>query len=358
MSLQARVVAQAGAFTLAAELVAASGEAVALVGPNGAGKSTLGQCLAGLVPLADGEVVLDGEVLERPADGIRLPPQQRGVGMVFQDRLLFPALCARDNIAFGLVAQGLPRSTARATANGWLERVGLSAQGDLRPAQLSGGQAQRVALARALATQPRLLVLDEPFAALDADARRDLRRLVAGALTEGGGVKLLITHDPLDALTLAGRVVIVEGGRVVQTGTAEEIRRRPGSAYVATFVGLNYLRGTLRQGPGGPSVDTGDGQLRVASTDLPDGTPVVATVHPRAVLLSLTDPATSARNALSGPIAAVDRLDDRVRVTIACRPPLIAEVTEEALTSLRLVEGTPVWALVKATEIDVQAEGT
>lgn len=355
--MRAQVVAHAGSFTLAAELSAASGEAVALVGPNGAGKSTLGRCLAGLEPFADGELVLDGRVLERPADGIRLPPQARGVGMVFQDRLLFPALTARDNVAFGLLARGMPRPAARAVADGWLARVGLSAQGDLRPAQLSGGQAQGVALARALATAPRLLVLDEPFAALDAEARRTLRRLVAAAMADGEGVKLLITHDPLDALTLADRVVILEGGRVVQSGTAEEIRRRPGSAYVATFVGLNYLQGTLRQGPAGTCVDTGDGLLRVAASELPDGTAVMATVHPRAVLLSLTEPATSARNTLAGPIAAIDQLDDRVRVTIACRPALIAEVTGEALALLQLAPGMPVWALVKATEIDVQPAG-
>ena len=357
MSLRARVVAHAGAFTLAAELTVASGETVALVGPNGAGKSTLGQCLAGLLPLDDGDVLLDGRVLERPAEGIRLPPQERGVGLVFQDRLLFPALNARDNIAFGLVARGMPRRAARQAAEGWLERVGLTAQADLHPDQLSGGQAQRVALARALATEPRLLVLDEPFAALDVAAQRDLRRLVAGVLADGDGVKLLITHNPLDALTLADRVVIMEGGRVVQCGDADDIRRRPGSAYVATFVGLNYLRGTLRRGPTGISVDTGSGQLRVASTDLPDGAAVVATVHPRAVLLSLTEPATSARNTLYGRIATIDRLDDRVRVTVDCRPLLIAEVTDEALGMLRLVAGMPVWALVKATEIDVQALG-
>lgn len=357
MSLRARVVAHAGAFSLVAELAVESGETVALVGPNGAGKSTLGQCLAGLLPLDAGEVLLGGKVLERPAEGIRLRPQERGVGLVFQDRLLFPALNARDNIAFGLLARGMPRRAARQVAEGWLERVGLRAQADLRPAQLSGGQAQRVALARALATEPRLLVLDEPFAALDIDAQRDLRRLVAGALADGDGAKLLITHNPLDALTLADRVVIMESGRVVQSGNAEDIRRHPGSAYVATFVGLNYLRGTLRRDPTGISVDTGGGRLRVASTDLAEGAAVVATVHPRAVLLSLTEPATSARNSLPGRIIAIDRLDDRVRVTVDCHPPLIAEVTDEALGTLHLEEGLPVWALVKATEIDVQALG-
>ncbi len=301
LTLQAQV--RAGDFQLDVALAVAAGQALAIVGPNGAGKSTLVAALAGLVPLVAGEVILDGRVLERPAAGIRLPPQERGVGVVFQERLLFPALTALDNVAFGLLARGVPRDKARQQAAAWLDRFDLAAQAALKPGQLSGGQAQRVALARALAARPRLLLLDEPLVALDVAARRDIRRLVADILGHEQGVKILVTHDPVDALTLVPQVAVLEAGRVVQAGAPDDVRRRPGSAYVASFVGLNYLPGVYEAGPDGPAVRVGGGRLRVMDPGLPDGAAVVAIVHPRAVLLSAAQPQTSARNALAGRVA-------------------------------------------------------
>ena len=223
MSLKARVALQLGALDLDAELVVETGALVVLLGPNGAGKTTLLRALAGLVPVQAGQVLLDGVVLEAPADGIRVPTEQRPVGVVFQDYLLFPHLSALDNVAFGLRARGLPRAEARQRAADWLERVGLTAHAAARPKALSGGQAQRVALARALATDPRLLLLDEPLAALDASARAELRRELRRHLAGYQGTRLLVTHDPIEAMTLADQIVVLEAGRVTQTGTPAEV---------------------------------------------------------------------------------------------------------------------------------------
>ncbi|MFL5881759.1 MAG: ABC transporter ATP-binding protein, partial [Actinomycetota bacterium] len=183
MSLEARLALTLGRLRLEAELAVATGELVVLLGPNGAGKTTLLRALAGLVALERGRVVLDDQVLDDVAAGTHLPTERRPVGFVFQDYLLFPHLSALENVAFGLRARGLGRAEARRRAAAWLDRVGLAAHAGARPRALSGGQAQRVALARAMVCEPRLLLLDEPLAALDAatraEVRRDLRRQLA-----------------------------------------------------------------------------------------------------------------------------------------------------------------------------------
>ena len=163
--------------------------------------------------------------------------------MVFQDYLLFPHLSALDNVAFGPRCRGTGKAEARQLALGWLDRVGLAEHARKRPRQLSGGQAQRVALARALATDPRLLLLDEPLAALDARTRLDTRAHLRGHLAAHPGATVLVTHDPLDAMMLADRLVIVEDGAIVQTGDAAAITTQPRTDYVARLVGLNLYRG-------------------------------------------------------------------------------------------------------------------
>ncbi|HEX2373012.1 MAG TPA: ATP-binding cassette domain-containing protein, partial [Actinomycetota bacterium] len=176
MSLEARVELLLGQLHLDVDLAVASGELVVLLGPNGAGKTTLLRALAGLVPLDRGRVVLDGRVLEDAESGEWVATERRPVGFVFQDYLLFPHLSALENVAFGLRARGVGRAEARRRATAWLDRVGLAAHAAARPRALSGGQAQRVALARAMVAQPRLLLLDEPLAALDAATRSEVRR--------------------------------------------------------------------------------------------------------------------------------------------------------------------------------------
>jgi molybdate transport system ATP-binding protein len=214
---------------------------------------------------------------------------------------------------------------------------------------LSGGQAQRVALARALAISPRLLLLDEPLSALDATTRAATRRDLVRHLREHDGVRLVVTHDPVEALALADRLIVLEAGRVVQSGTSEEIRVRPRSRYVADLVGVNLFHG---RATGGVVQLAG---AAVVSADAIDGD-VFALVHPSAVALHMARPEGTPRNVWSGTVVALDLEGDRVRVTIDGAVPLSADVTPAAVADLGLVPGTEVWASVKATEVAVYAE--
>ncbi len=347
MSLVAVGTVTVGALTVTVDLTV-DDEIVAVLGPNGAGKTTLLRALAGLQPLATGRLVLDGTVLDDPTAGVFVRPADRSLGMVFQDALLFPFLDARDNVAFGLRSRRVGRREARRQADAWLARVGLADRAGARPAELSGGQAQRVALARALAPEPRLLCLDEPLAALDAQVRTAVRRELRGHLGAVRGARVLVTHDPVDAAVLADRVVILEAGRVVQTGTMAEIALRPRSAYVADLVGRNLYRGVAADGrvtlPGGATLVVGDrtvtGEVHVA-------------IHPRSVGLHRTAPGGSPRNHFTGTVTDLDGLGDRVRVRIEGAVPMVAEVTAAAAAELGLGPGRPVVASVKATEVTV-----
>jgi molybdate transport system ATP-binding protein len=324
-----------------------AGQVVALLGPNGAGKTTLLRALAGLVPVREGRVLLDGAVLEDSSRGVRVPAERRPVGMVFQDYLLFPHLSALENVAFGLRARGRGRPEARRTAGQWLERLGLDGLEALRPRNLSGGQQQRVALARALATSPRLLLLDEPLAALDVSTRADVRRDLRRHLREFAGVNLLVTHDALEAFALADHLIVMEQGRILQSGSPAEVTERPRSRYVADLVGVNLLRGEARDGVvelegGGRLAAVGGGQGRV-----------LAVVPPRSVSLWRSRPDGSPRNVWRGRAAGLDLLGDRVRVSVEGQPALVADVTPAAVGELGLAEGTEIWVSVKATEVSV-----
>ena len=347
MSLDARVRVQLGTLDLDAPVTVADGEVVAIVGPNGSGKTTVLRALAGLVPLSDGRVVVDGEVLEDPTLGVRVPPEARPVGYVFQDYLLFPHLSALENVAFGLRSRGVPRAEARARALAWLDRVGMADRAGARPRTLSGGQAQRVALARALATDPRLLLLDEPTAALDAGARVELRREIRRHLATFPGTRLLVTHDPIEAATLADRLVVLEGGRVVQVGTPAEVSERPRSRYVAELVGINLFRGRAD----GRQILLDQSRVLIAA---PTGEgEVYAVVHPHSVALHDDVPHGSARNVWHERVLSLDLEGSRVRVRLDGELPIVAEVTPAAVADLKLTEGREVWASVKATEVDV-----
>ncbi|HKE02361.1 MAG TPA: ABC transporter ATP-binding protein, partial [Planctomycetota bacterium] len=243
MTLDVRMRIALGSLRAEIELAARPGETLVVVGPNGAGKTTCLRAIAGLQPVDEGRISLGGETLEDTAAGVRLAPELRSIGFVFQDDRLLPHLTALDNVAFGLRARGASKSQARADAQRWLDRFGVAAHAASRPSELSGGEAQRVALARALATSPRCLLLDEPLASIDASARGQLRRWLVGHLREFAGPRLVVTHDPLEAVVLADRLVVVEGGRVVQGGTVAEVCGRPRSAYVADLVGQNLFRG-------------------------------------------------------------------------------------------------------------------
>ncbi|MBA2769445.1 MAG: ABC transporter ATP-binding protein [Sporichthyaceae bacterium] len=322
----------------------AAGEVVAILGPNGAGKSTALRALAGLLPLHRGHVRLDGAVLDDAAAGVRLPPERRPVGLVFQDYLLFPHLSARENVAFGLRARGVGRAAAGARADVALAGVGLADVGDRKPRQLSGGEAQRVALARVLVTEPRLVLLDEPLAALDAGSRlqvrADLRRQLAGF----GGATVLVTHDALDAFVLADRLVVLEEGAVVQAGTPTEVARRPRTDYVARLVGLNLYRGVAH----GTSVTLDTGAV-VASAHHATGRVLVA-FPPAAVTVHREQPHGSARNAWPVTVVRQEQHADTVRVWLTGPLDVAADLTPLSVGELRLEPGAEVWAAVKAME--------
>src|SRR5437660_2600430 len=347
MTLEASVGVRAGALDLDAELVARPGEVTALVGANGAGKSTVLRAIAGLVAVSRGSVRLDGAVLEDAAAGIRLPPERRRIGVVFQDGLLFPHLSAVDNVAFGLRGNGVSRAEAGRRATDWLGRLGLDDVARLRPGALSGGQAQRVALARALAPQPRLLLLDEPLSALDQAARVEVRRALRSELARFGGCCVLVTHEPHEALGLTSHLVVLEGGRVVQAGTPQEVAARPRSSYVADLVGVNLLSA---RGDGGQVVlDSGAALLVPARTE----GRVLVVIHPRAVGLYRSRPEGSPRNVWLARVEDIDPEGELVRVRLGGDTPVVAELTRAAREELALVPGAEVWASVKATEIAV-----
>jgi molybdate transport system ATP-binding protein len=328
-------------------LAVAPGEVVALLGPNGAGKTTLLRAIAGLAALDDGSIRLGGVTFDDPVGDIFVRAEARSVGMVFQQYRLVPTLSARENVAFGLRARGVRRADARATADGWLERVGLGEMGDRLPPQLSGGQAQRVALARALAIEPNVLLLDEPLAALDARTRSQVRRDLRSYLDAFVGPSLIVTHDPVDAHALADRVIVIEAGRLVQDGTLADMAAHPRSPYVADLVGVNLVNGVVRDG-----VLTADGGGRLVVTGHYDGA-ARAVIRPQAIALHASEPHGSPRNCWLTRVSDIDTYSDRVRVRLDAPLPVVAEITPGALADLSLRVGADVWVSVKATEIAV-----
>ncbi|MDN3021388.1 ABC transporter ATP-binding protein [Streptomyces sp. S.PB5] len=337
--LDARLVVDRGGFRLDVSLTAAPGDVVALLGPNGAGKTTALRALAGLVPLTDGRLRLDGVELDRT------PPESRPVGVVFQDYLLFPHLSALDNVAFGPRCHGASKAAARAQAAVWLDRMGLAEHAGAKPRRLSGGQAQRVALARALATHPRLLLLDEPLAALDARTRLEVRAQLRRHLADFEAVAVLVTHDPLDAMVLADRLVVVEDGQVVQEGTPGDIARHPRTDYIAHLVGLNLYKGRAE----GHTVRL-DAGPEITTTEELTG-PVFVTFPPTAVTLYRDRPTgVSARNLWRCEVTGLETHGDQIRAGLAGELPLAADVTTVAAAELGLHPGAQVWAAVKATQ--------
>ncbi|MFI7243878.1 ABC transporter permease [Streptomyces qinglanensis] len=350
-------------------LEAAPGTTVAVVGPNGAGKTTLLRALLGLTPRARAELALgDSEVGS-------LPPHRRGVAWVPQDGALFPHLTALSNTAYGLRAQGVGRTEARRQAQEWLSRLGVGHLAHRRPGQLSGGQAGRVALARALAARPRLLLLDEPLAALDQTTRAQVRHTLRGHLSGFGGVCMLVTHDPVEAVSLADRVLVLEDGRALQDAPPAEVTRHPRSPWVARMLGRNALPGT---GTGGGTLALDDGGTLVVADPVPAGAPVLAVIAPEAVALHRARPHGSPRNVRRGTVREITAVGSRLRVLVAAEPgpggsaaaddpadgpadgpadapadgpDLVAEITAEAAAELGLADGAEVFTSVKATEI-------
>ena len=340
MSLDATIRLKRDEFDLDVQLKVSAGETVAVLGPNGAGKTTLLRALAGLVPI-NGRVELNGQVLDDSAAGRHIPTERRRVGIVFQDHVLFPHMTVLDNVAFGL-----PHDSSR-IAREWLDRAGLGDRANAMPRELSGGQAQRVALIRTLATEPHLLLLDEPLSALDVTIRAEVRRELSRQLSGFHGVRILVTHDPLEAIALADRLVVLEHGKVVQSGSPAEVTARPRSRFVADLAGVNLLRGQGR----GDHIELAGGTA-LAAPEAGDGD-VFAVIHPRAVALYTSRPEGTPRNVWRGRAEDLDLQGERVRVRLSGAVPLVAEVTPSAVRELHLDAGAEVWVAVKATEVSV-----
>ncbi|MER6189111.1 ABC transporter permease [Streptomyces cyaneofuscatus] len=326
-------------------LDAAPGTTLAVVGPNGAGKTTLLRALLGLTPRAHARLRL-GE-----SDVTALPPHRRGVAWVPQDGALFPHLSALSNTAYGLRTHGVPRAEARRAAQSWLDRLGVGHLAHRKPGQLSGGQAQRVALARALAARPRLLLLDEPLAALDQTTRAHVRHTLRRHLAEFGGVCLIVTHDPVEAVSLADRVLVLDDGRVLQDEPPAEVTRHPRSPWVARMLGRNAWPGTATA----DGLDLAGGGHLVVAEPLAPGTEALAVIAPEAVSVHREKPTGSPRNVWPGTVREITSGGSRLRLLITSdrAPDLVAEITPQAAAELRIADGTEVWTGVKATEVTV-----
>lgn len=324
-----------GTLLLEVDFQVPPGGVVGLLGPNGAGKTSILHALAGLRRPSRGRVSLNGRVLVDVEEGIRVPAAGRHAGMAFQDDLLFPHLTVVENVAFGPRARGADRSEAETRARRWLERLHAEGLAERRPDRLSGGEAQRVALARALATEPECLLLDEPLSALDAQARLEVRRELKTVLEGFSGPAILVTHDPLEAVGLADRLLILERGRITQRGSVEEVTARPRSSWVARLLGLNFFRGVSS----GRTVEVGGGLL-LATGDGPTGD-VCGVFEPSRVRVQAAEaiepagrprwtadtPRPGGPGSWLAPLAGVESLGSRFRLHLRGPLPLVAEAS-------------------------------
>jgi molybdate transport system ATP-binding protein len=345
--LRVEAATRLGALALDVALEVGEGRCLALAGPSGAGKTSVLRVAAGLVRPEQGRVVCGDEVWLDVADGVDVPPERRRVGYVFQEYALFAHLKAWQNVAYPL--RGVGRAERRARALELLDRFGIAALADERPRTLSGGERQRVAVARALARKPAALLLDEPLSALDTRSRAAAGRELAAVLAETGVPALLVTHDFTEAALLGTRVGVIDGGRIVQEGTAAELAAAPASAFVADFTGAVVLTGVARAGGDGlTSVELEGGGI-VLSTEPGEG-PVAVSVYPWEIAL---EPAGSerhgsAQNHLAVEVVSVTAVGNRVRAGLAAPQPLVAELSDASAHELGLAPGAPVVATWKA----------
>lgn len=369
--LVADVTTRRGDFALDVSLHVAPGETLAVLGPNGSGKTTLLQTIAGTLAVDRGAVHLAGRELGSAEPGRprrHVGPEGRRVGLLGQQPLLFPHLSALDNVAFGPRAQGMGATASRETARRWLARVGLAELASRRPLALSGGQRQRVALARTLAARPEVLLLDEPFTALDVESGPEMRALIAEHPWPVPIPILLVTHDPLDAIVLADRAAILHDGRIVQQGATAEVLGHPASPFVAALAGVNLVIGVIdadgdivagAASTGTASAaSTGAGPvLRAAGTPPTPGTRVAAVFGPGAVHVAPTVPGEPAAsvNSWTGTVAVLQPVPGGVRIGIAEHPRLFVDVPSAAAVSLDLSTGARLGFTIPATEVSVRA---
>ncbi|MCV7214002.1 ATP-binding cassette domain-containing protein [Mycobacterium crocinum] len=332
----------------------AAGEVLAILGPNGAGKSTTLHVIAGLLHPDSGLVRLGGRTLTDTEDGISVATHDRRVGLLLQDPLLFPHLSVQANVEFAPRSRGAGRAAARRSAASWLAEVGLAELADRKPDQLSGGQAQRAAIARALAAEPEVLLLDEPLSGLDVAVAASVRALLRRVSSQSGRATVLITHDLLDVLTLADRVMVLDDGRVAEIGAVGDVLAAPRSMFGARIAGVNVVRG---EAAGPEALRAADGALWHGRHDVEpqEAGALVAVFSPGAVAVYRELPHGSPRNSVRIRVAELDADGARVRVRgqeqADGAPGLAADITAESAAGLRLAAGDDVWFTVKAQEV-------
>jgi molybdate transport system ATP-binding protein len=345
--LRAEATTRLGAFALDVSIEVPAGHCLALAGPSGAGKTSLLRVVAGLVRPERGRVTCGEETWLDTARGIDVAPERRRCGYVFQEYALFGHLRAWQNVAYPL--RGTPRAERRERAVALLDRFGVAHLADERPRTLSGGERQRVAVARALARKPAALLLDEPLSALDPRTRAAAGRELATVLRQAGAPALLVTHDFTEAALLGDRVGVIDGGRVLQEGTAAQLAAAPASAFVADFTGAVVLTGIARAGEDGLTHVALDGGGEVASIDPGDGA-VAVSIYPWEIALNPagTPRAGSAQNHLAVHIVSVTAVGNRVRVGLAAPQPMTAEISDASTRELGLEPGVRAVATFKA----------
>lgn len=351
MSLSFRATLTARGFDATLEMGAA--ERVSILGHNGSGKSTLLNILAGTLRPESGKAMLDGAPLFDIGRGTRRwsPPHSRGIALLAQDPLLFPHLSVIENVAFGPRVSGSSRATAFAKAERWLSEVGVSELASRRPKEISGGQAQRVAIARALAAEPRLLLLDEPMAALDVSVAPMVRRVLSRVLA--GRASIVVTHDLLDAVLLSERIVVLEDGKVAESGPTPEVLRHPRTRFTARIAGLNLIRGVLADGGVRDAAGLHIAGVHRGEEVIEEGQPVAAVFSPTDVSIHLEPPGGSPRNNLSVTIAELEPTGDVVRVRSEDHRGHLftADITLDSVAELDLYPGREVTYTVKAAAV-------
>jgi tungstate transport system ATP-binding protein len=331
-------------------------ETVALIGPNGTGKSSFLLALAGLLPLESGEICFRQQAI---VPGFASTEYRRKIAMVFQEPLLFDTTVF-DNVAVGLKLRHLSSREIKERVNSCLERFRIAHLADRSARKLSGGEAQRTSLARAFATNPEIILLDEPFVALDPPARQALSDDLELVLRESGITAILTTHDQMDALRLADRMVVMHQGEIIQSGTPSSVHTQPANEFVATFVGMeNIFTGTVKDADNGVfSVSVDGGTMEIMGDGAPQES-VVICIRPEHVVITLSNPeaTTSTRNIYPCSVSKIIQLGLYTKVYLDCGFSLVASITNQSLESLSLQTGSQVFASFKATAVHVFRKG-
>jgi len=333
----------------------APGSILVLFGPSGAGKTTILRAIAGLLRPDRGRIVYDGHHWFDATTDRFAAPQERRVGYVAQDTALFPHLTVRANIEYGL--RSARPDARRRRAGEIIQLVGARGFEERYPRQLSGGQAQRIALARALAPTPRMLLLDEPFGALDAATRRELRTEVRAVLRDTRTSAILVTHDRLEALAMGDDLAVMIEGELRQIGSVTEVFRRPADPAVARSLGVETVVPATVDGASGGLVNLRIGHVRLVAIAGPEcavGAEVFACVRAEDVIVQRDDSAQgSARNHVPGLVVGIEAEGAIDRVTVDCAFTLVAAITRQSREELALVPGSSVITAIKATAIHV-----